>query len=310
MDNARFKRILGGVRQQVNEGTALADALAEHPDVFPELYVNMVRAGETAGNLEVVLARLADFLDAQLQLRSKVSAALLYPAIMLVVGSIILSILMIVVVPKLTTVFADSGRALPWNTRLLVFASESAANYWWALLAAAALAIYGLRRWRRTPAGRETWDRAVLRLPVFGSLARMIAISRFAKTLGTMLQSGVPILRALDIVKRVIGNAVLQQVVEQARDAIQEGESIAAPLKRSGQFPSMVTHMIAVGERSGQLEPMLEHVAVAYDREVELRIRRLTTLLEPVMILLMGGTVAFVVFSILGPMLEMNQWIT
>jgi general secretion pathway protein F len=166
------------------------------------------------------------------------------------------------------------------------------------------------RRWKRTPAGRATVDRIVLKLWVVGPLARKIAITRFAKTLSTMLASGVPLLRALDIVKSILGNTVLQKVIEDAKGSIQEGESIAAPLKRSGEFPPIVTHMVSVGERSGQLEQMLEEVARAYDLEIDLTMGRLTTLLEPVMILLMGGSVAFVVFSILMPIMEMNDFVS
>lgn len=308
-DNPKLRRILGDVRQQVNEGTALATALGAHRDVFPELYVNMVGAGEVAGNLDVVLARLAEFLDAQIQLRGKVSTAMTYPIIMVVVGAGIMSLLMIVVVPKLTQVFEDSGRALPWNTQLLIFMSSLAANYWFVLLPLFGLAVWGFRRYIRTPDGQQRWDRFVLGVPIFGGLIRMVAVSRFAKTLGTMLSSGVPILRALDIVKAIIGNKTLEKVIEEARVAIQEGESLAAPLKRSKEFPSLVTHMIAVGERSGQLEQMLENVAMAYDREVEMKVQRMTSLLEPMMILFMGGGVGFVVWSILGPIMAMNDWV-
>ncbi len=170
--------------------------------------------------------------------------------------------------------------------------------------------VYGFRRWKRTPRGRALLDRLVLKLWVVGPLARQIALTRFAKTLATMLASGVPLLRGLDIVKAVLGNTVLTKVVEDAKESIKEGESIAAPLRRSGEFPPIVTHMIAVGERSGQLEQMLESVAQAYEVETDLKMARLTTLLEPVMILVMGGSVAFVVFSILMPIMEMNEFVS
>ena len=308
-ESEKLKRTLGDIRQKVNEGSALCDCLAAHPEVFPDLYVNMVRAGETAGNLEAVLARLADFLDAQIVLRGKVGSAILYPAIMVIVGVIILAILMIVVVPKITTIFEDSGKALPWNTQLLIFASSLAGRFWYLFAILAGLAVYLFRKWLRTPVGRTKWDRILLRLWLVGPLVRMIALSRFAKTLGTMLSAGVPLLRALDITRTILGNKILEKVVEEARDSIREGESIAAPLRRSGEFPPLVVHMIEVGERSGALEQMLENVSMAYDREVEMKVGRLTTMLEPLMIVLMGGTVAFVVFSILMPILQMNDWI-
>jgi general secretion pathway protein F len=270
----------------------------------------MIRAGETAGNLDQVCFRLSDFLDAQNKLRAKVISALFYPVVMTIIGTVIMGILMVSVVPKVTSIFADTGKALPWNTEVLIAISNIASNYWWAVF----LGLFGVvtlyRRWKRSPKGRATYDRLILKVPIVGSLARQIAITRFAQTLSTMLSSGVPLLRALDIVKAILGNTVLTKVVEDAKESIKEGESIAAPLRRSGQFPSIVTHMIAVGERSGQLEQMLENVAEAYETEIDMKMGRLTTLLEPVMILLMGGGVAFVVFSILMPMMELNEFVS
>jgi general secretion pathway protein F len=311
LEQAGLKRVVADVKTQVNEGSSLGEAMARHPRVFQELYVNMIRAGEASGNLDAVLFRLADFLEAQNKLRAKVISALFYPAAMTVIGAGIMTILMVSVVPKVTAIFADTGRALPLNTQLMILVSDTVSS--WKGLVLLALAILGVllfRRWKRTPKGKQTVDRVVLRLPIFGDLARKIAITRFAKTLATMLASGVPLLRALDIVKAILGNTVLMKVVEDAKESIKEGESIAAPLKRSGQFPPIVTHMIAVGERSGQLEQMLEEVAHAYDLEVELKMGRLTTLLEPVMILIMGGSVAFIVFSILMPIMQMNDFVS
>jgi general secretion pathway protein F len=221
-----------------------------------------------------------------------------------------MAILMVTVVPKVTAMFQDTGQTLPWNTRLMIFLSDAVSGYWWLILAVAGLSVAGFRQWKRSANGRRIYDRLLLKLWVIGPLVRMIAISRFAKTLSTMLASGVPLLRALDIVKNILGNVTLTKVVEEAKESIKEGESIAAPLRRSGEFPPIVTHMIAVGERTGQLEPMLENVAASYDVETDMKIARLTTLLEPVMILLMGGSVAFVVFSILLPILQMNEFVT
>jgi general secretion pathway protein F len=310
LERPGLKRVLADVKTQVNEGASLGDAMSRHPRVFEELYVNMIRAGEASGNLDAVLFRLAEFLDAQNRLRGKVISALFYPIVMTIIGTIILGVLMVSVVPKVTAIFADTGRALPWNTQILIAISDITGNYWWALIILIGGAVVGFRRWRQTPKGRATFDRLLLKVPVIGPLARQIAITRFAKTLATMLSSGVQLLRALDIVKAILGNTVLTKVVEDAKESIKEGESIAAPLRRSGEFPPIVTHMIAVGERSGQLEQMLENVAQAYDLEVDLKMGRLTTLLEPVMILLMGGSVAFVVFSILSPIMEMNEFVS
>ncbi len=308
-DNKKFQLILAGIRQRVNEGGALAEAMAQHNRVFPELYTNMVRSGETAGNLDQVLARLADFLDEQIALRSKVSGALTYPLVMAGLGSVVMSILMVVVVPQIATVFEDSGKALPWNTQVLIFAAHVAGGYWWAVIPTLILAVLLFRRWTRTARGRATVDRLGLRVWVVGPLLRYVAVARFSRTLATMLASGVPVLTALEIVKKVLNNVVLERVVEQARDTIREGESIAVTLKRSGQFPAMMCHMIAVGERSGQLETMLENVADAYERDVEAKVARLTALLSPLMIVIMGIGVGFMVFSILGPIMGMQEMV-
>ena len=287
----------------------MGDALAEHPTLFEDLYVNMVRSGEAAGNLDTVLMRLADFLDSQQALKAKVSGALTYPIIMMVLGSIVMGVLLIVVVPQITAVFEDMGKTLPWNTRFLIVVSTIASGYWWLVLPLGAGGYYGFRRWSRTTRGRGTLDRAKLRMWLIGPLVRYVGVARFARTLSTMLSAGVPVLSALEITKKVLANVVLEKVVEQARDAIREGESIAATLKKSGQFPSMMVHMVAVGERSGQLETMLENVAGAYEREVEGKVARLTTILSPAIIVGMAVVVVFIVFSILTPILDMQNFV-
>ncbi len=303
----KLQRVLADVRRQVNEGSSLADALTNHPGVFEELYINMIRSGETAGNLEEVLERLAEFMDRELDMRSKVTGALLYPAIMFVIAIFILSILMIVVVPKITQIFEDMERTLPWNTRMLIAVSQFTGHYWWIVAIGAALLVFGFMSWKRSESGRPLWDKFVIHLPLVGGLVRHIAISRFCRTLGTMFQSGVPLLRALDISKYVLTNTQLQKVITNAETGIREGESIASQLKKSKHFEPMVVHMVAVGERSGQLPEMLANVADAYEKQVESRLSKLATILEPLMIVVMGGTVGFVVFSIIIPILQMNE---
>jgi general secretion pathway protein F len=306
VEHERLKRVLGDVKQRVNEGASLADALGAHPRVFSTLFVNMIRAGESSGALEVVLVRLADFTQSQARLRSKIMGTMAYPAAMLVIGSLVLGILFAVVIPKITKIFEDTRATLPWMTRALIGFSTFVSQYWWALLALVGLGVWGFLRWKATPAGRMRWHKAILRLPIFGRLLRLVAIGRFARTLSTLLKSGVPLLTAMDIVRNVVGNDRLAEVIDQARDAIREGESIAAPLKRSGEFPPLVHHMVAVGERSGALEEMLGNVADAYEDQVETTIGALTSLLEPVMIVAMGAVVAFIVFSVLMPILQIN----
>lgn len=308
VENEQLKRALTQVREQVREGTSFAKALEAHPTVFPPLYVNMVRAGEASGTLQQVLERLTAFMESQAKLKGKVSSALAYPILMAIIGTTLVSILMVAVVPNVTTIFASMDQALPWYTALLITTSGFMSSYWWLLLALLALTIYLFRRWVRTPAGRLRWDGFVLRIPVFGKVILMLSIARFARTLATLLSSGVALLGAMDIVANVLGNAALEKVVHEAISSIREGQSIAEPLKRSGRFPPIVTHMINVGEKSGQLESMLESVSDAYDTEVENRVQMLTSLLEPLIIVMMGSVVGFIAVSILMPLIQMSSF--
>jgi general secretion pathway protein F len=306
VDHERLKTIVTQVKDRVNEGAALADALAEHPRAFSSLYVNMVRSGEHSGALDVVLIRLADFTEAQARLRSKVMGTMLYPAIMMVVGFGIVAVLMTVVIPKISQMFTDMGATLPLMTRVLIGTADFAQDKWWLVTLLAVGGIAFFLRWKKTEKGVAKWDAFLLKLPVVGPLIRMLSIARFSRTLSTLLQSGVPLLTSMDIVRALVTNKVLSDVIVNARDSIREGESIAGPLRRSGEFPPLVYHMIAIGERSGQLEEMLANVANAYDAQVDTRITALTSLLEPVMIVMMGGIIAFMVFSVLMPILQMN----
>jgi general secretion pathway protein F len=309
VDSERLKRILTQTREGVNEGSSLADALAAHPKVFSDLYVNMVRAGEASGALDVVLLRLADYTESTARLRAKLRSALTYPIIMVVVGGAILFFLLSYVVPKITRIFTESKQVLPLPTRVLMAVSSTFAAWWPVVLLLLAAIALGLRYYVRTPTGRMRYDRWLLRMPVFGKLLQKIAVARFSRTLSTLLRSGIGLLPSLDIVKNIVDNRVLFDATEAARDAIREGQSIAPPLKKSGIFPPLMIHMIAVGERSGQLEEMLFKTAETYEAEVDGTIATLTTLLEPVMILFMGGLVLFIVLSILLPIFQMNQLI-
>lgn len=309
LENPELKNALTQTRDKVNEGSSLADALKLHPKVFDNLFVNMVAAGEASGTLEVVLTRLAEFLESQSKLKNKVGAALAYPFFMSLMSFVTVAIMMIVVVPKVTSIFDDFQQALPWYTRLLIFTSDVFTGYWWLLIMMIGGAIYGWRRWVATTEGRAKWDRWLLGVPLFGKLLLMVAVSRFARTLSTLLKSGVPILHAMEITRNVLGNVELMRVVEEAAGSIREGESIAVPLKRSGRFPPIVTHMIAIGERSGQLEEMLENVALAYDNQIETRVATMTSLLEPAMIVIMGGISGSIAFSILMPLMRINEFV-
>jgi general secretion pathway protein F len=306
-EKPKLKRVLGEVRGAVNEGSSLADSLGKHPAVFDELFISMVRAGEAAGNLDEVLLRLADFMESSQKLRGKVMSALMYPAIMIGVGALIMSILMILVVPEITKMFTQQGKTLPINTRFLIWTSHLFGTYWPVWIVVFVLGIIGFRAWVKTPVGRTRWHRFVLRMPLFGTLLKQVAVSRFTRTLGTMLQAGVPMLRSLDIAKEVLGNVILVKAVETAQAGVTEGESLAVMLKKSGYFPASVTQMISVGERSGTLEQMLLRIADAHENEIDLKLGRLTSMLEPLMILIMGFSVAFVVMSILQPLIDMTR---
>jgi general secretion pathway protein F len=305
--NIRLKTPMAEVRTQVNEGSALADALAKHPKIFDELFVSMVRAGELAGNLDEVLTRLADFLESAQKLKSKVQSAMIYPMVMVAVTVGIIGVLMVKVIPEITSMFSQQGKTLPINTRMLIASSGFMGNHWKAILLVIVAGSILFVKWKATKDGKETWHRFVLKVPVVGQLVRTINVSRFARTLGTMLESGVPMLRALDTSKQIVANVVLRDAIENAKRAVTEGESLAQTLKKSGQFPPTMIHMTAVGERAGQLEQMLERVATTYESEVDVKLGRMTALLEPLILVIMGGIVAFIVFSILQPIMDLGN---
>ena len=307
VENPKLKKIITQVRERVNEGSPLALALQEFPSVFPDLYTNMVGAGEASGALELVLVRLAEYTENQVRIRNRIMGAMIYPALMTVVGFIVLTILFTFVIPKFIAIFQDLGQALPLPTVILIKLTDFFRSFWYLILLAVAGIAYSLRRYIRTARGREVYDRTLLRVPVFGRLVRLSAVVRFARTLSTLLSSGVPLLKSLEIVQTVVNNAVLANTIASAKESITEGASIAEPLRRSKVFPPIVIHLISSGEQSGQLEEMLAKVADIYEEEVDITVSTLTSLLEPMMILGMAVVVAFIVISILLPLLEMNQ---
>lgn len=304
-ENPRLKSVLGRVRDQVNQGASFADALADSGS-FPDLYVSMVRAGEAGGALETVLGRLADYLESQVRLRNKVSSILIYPAVMFGFAMLVVGVLVTVVLPQITDLLTSMNQELPIYTRAIISLSGFARDYWWAIAIVGGAALLALRAAIATERGRAVWDRFVLRLPVIGKAVRMLAISRFSRTLSTLLSGGLPIVRALDTARDVTNNAVLGAAIDASRESITEGASVAGPLRASGEFPPMVTHMIEVGERSGQLESMLSKVADTYEEQVETTVTRLTALLEPFLILLMVGIVLVIILATLVPLLQLT----
>ncbi len=306
-EDERLAQVMAQVRRSVNEGNPLHASLREYPAVFPNLYCNMVRAGESSGTLELVFQRLASFIESQVRLRSQVTSALMYPAIMITFAFGIVTLLMTFVVPQLVEIILEQGAEPRFVTKMLMWTSEIFQSWSWLMVLLFLGGGYYFRRWKKTEDGEMRWDTFTLKIPLFGDLIRKIALARFAPTLGTLMSSGVPLLTALDICKHVVDNAVFRDVLEEARIAIRDGESISAPLKRSGEFPPMVTQMIAIGERTGDVEEMLENVADAYEVQVETKVSRLTALLEPAMIVILGIIVAGIVFVGLMPRLSMNE---
>jgi general secretion pathway protein F len=306
VESARLKSVLGGVRDRVNEGATLADALAA-AGPFNNLYVSMVRAGETGGALETVLQRLADYLEGQVRTRNKVVSILLYPAVMMLVSIGVAMVLVTIVLPQITQLLESLDRPLPIYTRAVIGLSDFLRTWWWALGLALVGGSLGFRAILETEKGRHTWDGFVLKLPILGKVFRQLAVSRFTRTLSTLLAGGIPIVRALDISQHVAANSVIGEAVEQARESITEGATISRPLRASGQFPPLVTHMVDVGERSGELESMLGKVADTYEEQVENSVTRMTALLEPILIMLMVGVVLVITLSTMMPLLELTS---
>lgn len=306
IEHKRLQSIVVGVRDRVNEGISLADALAQS-DTFSTLYVSMVRAGESGGALEQVLLRLAEYLESQVRLQNKVGSILIYPTVMFGFALVVVGILVTVVLPQITELLVSLGQELPLTTRIIISTSNFARHWWWAILLVFAMMATLFRVVSCKLEGCHAIDMAKLRIPVFGKVVRILAISRFTRTLSTLLAGGVTIVKALDIAKHVANNVILGNTIEKARDAIIEGKSLAQPLRSSGEFPALVIHMIEVGERSGELEAMLSKVADTYDEQVETTVTRMTALLEPALILLMVGIVIVIIMATLVPLLQITS---
>lgn len=295
------------IREKLTSGHSFAESLSYHPHYFPDLYVNMVKAGEASGSLDRVLHRLADYLQGQARIRNRIAAALAYPIVMIMVGVVIVIILMAFVVPKVLAVVERTGQSIPLPTMILKTSADFLGSYWYipafGILALAILHRLGMRREEY----RYRKDKFMLKLPVLGDLFRKTAVSRFAVSMSTLLKSGVPVLEALRIVKDIVGNEVLSRVLDTVQKRIIEGTDISTPIKKSGVFPPVVGYMIAVGEQSGQLEDMLDQVATAYDEEIEVQTQKVTSLMEPLIIVAMAVVVGFIVISVMLPILKISD---
>lgn len=308
-EDTRLGQVLAEVRERVSEGSSLASALGEHKNVFSDLYINIVRAGEASGTLDIVLLRLADFLETQAALTSRVRGALIYPMFMFFIGGGVLFFTMTYVIPRIAKIFEESSSSLPFMTLILIKISDFLNNYILFILLFIIILVFAAFRFNKTEKGQMFFDRLMLKVPVFGRLTSMVVISRFTRTLGTLLSSGIPLLDALEIGEAVMGNKVYGKTLQEVRVNVREGASLAQPLKESGVFPPLVTRMIAVGEQTGEMEAMLSKVADIYDQQVETMVSTLTSLLEPVMIVIIGAVMAFIVFAVLLPIFNLTSTI-
>ncbi len=307
--NPLLKRIMAQVKETVNEGSSLASALSQHLKLFSQIYINMVRAGEASGSLDLVLDKLAEFSEHQEALRGRFRAAMAYPIFMSFVGVLVLFFLLTFIVPQITQIFDEMEQALPLPTIILIGVSGFLKSFWWLVLIAIVAAIISGRQFIKTLTGSYLWDEFKLRMPVIGQINIKLAMARFGRTLGSLLQSGVPHISALQIVRNIVNNVLIADDIDKAMEEIQAGKDLAAPLAKSRWVPPIAIQMIAIGEQSGELEKMLNKVADIYEREAASRIMAMTSILEPIMILVMALIVGFIVIAILLPIFEMSQMI-
>ena len=306
-ENEKFRGVIGDILKTVQGGSYLSDALGKHPRVFSTFYVNMVRAGEAGSVLDSVLDRLSIFLENSEELRDYIRASMVYPLFLVFVGGISIIVLLTFVVPKFSLIFSDMGQAIPTTARFLLGLSDILRNYWFILLGGLGGLYYFFRRYAQTPAGRLKMDQYKLRLPVSGDFVRKVETARFARTLGTLTNSGVPILQALKLVTGIIGNQVIARSVANVYDRVKEGERLSKPLGDMGVFPSLAIQIITVGEETGKLDEMLLRVAENYEKIVKNMVKKFVSLLEPTMILAMGLIVGFIVISMLMAIFSMNE---
>ena len=297
-----FQEVLGTIRRDVNGGTSLTEAMNKHPRVFTKLYVNMVRSAEAGGILDQVLDRLSTFLENEMEMRNKVRSAMMYPTVVFFFAVVVMGVMMWYVLPQFAQIFKDMGiKELPWTTKVMLELATSTRDYWYLVLLSLLGLVVAFILYGRTPTGALHIDRMKLRLPVFGDIMLKVSISRFARTFGTLISSGVPVLRAMEITGDTSGNLAIAEVIERARTSVKEGEKISDPMQHSEYFPVMVTQMISVGEETGRLDQMLVKVADFYDSEVDATLKGLASMIEPIMIVVLGVMVGFIAVSVITP---------
>ena len=308
--NKKLQETLETISKEVEAGTPFSDALEKHPKIFSPLYVSMVRAGETGGVLDSSLLRVADQLEASDSLKRQVKSAMMYPIVVLIFALLVLSAMLLFIVPQFASIFKDLGGELPKITQYTVAASDLMKNRWYAIFGGLFGGIFLFKRWKATPGGRRTFERFTLRLPMkVGDIVQKIALARWSRTLSALTGAGVPLLLALDVTGKTSGNAVVEETMQDVIVSVKGGGTITGPLKQSTVFPAMVTHMVAVGEETGQMEEMLGKVADFYEDQVDAAVKSLTSIIEPIMIIVIGGIVGFVVISMYMPMFEVYKHI-
>ncbi|HGJ64798.1 TPA: type II secretion system F family protein [bacterium] len=307
--NPIFRNAVDQVRYDVQHGSTMCDALAQHKNIFSDLYVNIVRAGEASGVLGLVLARLAEFSEKQRKLKSAVIAAMFYPIILVCLGVIIGAVVTLFVIPRLSGMFAELGAALPLPTRILMGVTGFARSYWWVILAFILAVVFGIRQYSRTESGKRNLDRLKLKLPIAGKVFMIASLTRFTRTLATLLDNGVQILPSLAIVRETVGNVIFSDVIANSETEIQRGESLSSSLKKSGEFPGLVTHMLAIGEESGRPQDMLAKLSEYYETEMDKQLERVANLIGPLMILIMALSVGFLVAAAVLPIFQASNMI-
>jgi type IV pilus assembly protein PilC len=307
IENEGLRGVVGRVRQDIEAGMSFCDALAKHPLIFSDLFVNMVKAGEASGMLNEILDRLATFMEKQAALNRKIISSLVYPAVVVSMAVIITAVLLIKVVPTFKGIFDSLGGTLPLPTRVLIFASDLLRKYFLFLILSFGVGVYLFKRYLRTQKGRYAFDRLTLKAPVFGPLLRKLAVAKFSRTFSTLVKSGVSVLSALDIVSKTAGNKVVEEAVVNCSKSVRDGEPISRPLAKSGVFPPMVTRMISVGEQTGQLEKMLSKIADFYDDQVDAAAGALTSLIEPLVIAFLGIVIGGIVIALFLPIFKISQ---
>jgi type IV pilus assembly protein PilC len=304
-DNKAFQRVILQVREDVESGSSLANAMKKHPQAFDELYSNMVAAGEAGGILDTVLQRLATYIEKAARLKAQVKSAMIYPTAVISIAALVVYVILWKVIPVFATLFASLGADLPLPTRIVVALSNFVGRYWWAIIGGIVAAVYFVRQYYQTENGRMNIDRMLLRMPILGLVLRKIAVARFCRTLGTLMSAGVPVLESLEITARTSGNAVIEQAILQVRKAVEEGKTVAEPLKATEQFPPMVVQMISVGETTGAMDTMLAKIAEFYEDEVDVAVAGMMRLIEPIMIFFLGVVVGGIIISMYLPMFDL-----